>query len=181
MQRKKTPAGAITLEKIIKNYGTLEVLSGISMTIKPQHIIVILGPSACGKTTLLSILAGLIQPDSGTVAGIPETGVSFLFQEPRLLDWLTVTENLLFILQDKLPLETLEQTIENHLKSMDLFAYRNYYPRRLSGGQRQRVALARALIYPSPVLLMDEPFKSLDLGLKFELMQEFLRLWSDRK
>ncbi|HHU51161.1 MAG TPA: ABC transporter ATP-binding protein [Firmicutes bacterium] len=168
----------IKVDTITKNYGPLRVLAGISMTIPSQKIVAILGPSACGKTTFLSILAGLEQPDAGTVTGLSTQGVGFLFQEPRLLDWLTVYDNLTFVLTDKLPQANLRPAIEEYLKSMDLYAYRNYYPQKLSGGQRQRVAIARALLYPSPVLLMDEPFKSLDLGLKFQLIRDFLELWS---
>jgi NitT/TauT family transport system ATP-binding protein len=174
------PDVQIKVDNISKNYDKLQVLSGISMTVHPRKIVAILGPSACGKTTLLSILAGLTPPDSGAVTGLPEQGVSYLFQEPRLLDWLTVLDNLVFVLQDKLPKANLRPAIEEYLKRMDLFAYRNYYPQKLSGGQRQRVAIARALLFPSPLLLMDEPFKSLDLGLKLVLIQEFLNLWSQQ-
>ena len=115
----------IKVDTITKNYGPLRVLAGISMTIPSQKIVAILGPSACGKTTFLSILAGLEQPDAGTVTGLSTQGVGFLFQEPRLLDWLTVYDNLTFVLTDKPPQANLRPAIEEYLKSMDLYAYRN--------------------------------------------------------
>ncbi len=167
-----------SLHKVTKSYGALKVLNGISLDVAKNQITAILGPSGCGKTTLLSLVAGSRQPDGGEIRGLENKNCSFLFQEPRLLDWLTVTQNIAFVLKDKLPAEEIEPKIESFLKKTGLFAYRNSYPRRLSGGQRQLVAMARALAYPSRILLMDEPFKSLDPALKFDLIQHFLRLWT---
>lgn len=167
-----------SLHNVTKSYGALKVLNGISLDVGKNRIMAILGPSGCGKTTLLSLVAGSLQPDGGEIQGIENKNCSFLFQEPRLLDWLTVTQNVAFVLKDKLPAEEIYPKIESFLKKVGLFAYRNSYPRRLSGGQRQLVAMARALAYPSRILLMDEPFKSLDPALKLDLIQHFLRLWT---
>ncbi|NLW59410.1 MAG: ABC transporter ATP-binding protein [Firmicutes bacterium] len=167
-----------TLSGIRKSYGPVQVLAGLSFAVKTNHIVALLGPSGCGKTTLLSIIAGLKQPDQGQVTGVENKPVSYLFQEPRLLDWLTVGENLAFVLRDHIPRAELAKRIDYYLEQMALAAYRDTYPRQLSGGQRQRVAMARALAYPSRLLLMDEPFKSLDIRLKWSLMTRFLQLWT---
>jgi len=166
------------LNRITKAYGKLQVLGGLSFEVKTDRIVAFLGPSGCGKTTLLSLIAGLKTPDSGEILGMENKTLSYLFQEPRLLDWLTVAGNLSFVLKGRLSGEELTKRIDYYLQHMEMLAYRNVYPRRLSGGQRQRVAMARALAYPSRLLLMDEPFKSLDLGLKYELINRFLGLWA---
>lgn len=166
------------LSGITKSYGPVQVLAGLSLTVQTNSIVAFLGPSGCGKTTLLSIIAGLKAPDQGQVAGVDDKPISYLFQEPRLLDWLTVAENLAFVLKDHIPRSALSERIDYYLEQMEIAVHRNSYPRRLSGGQRQRVAIARALAYPSRLLLMDEPFKSLDLSLKWALMTRFLQLWT---
>jgi len=167
-----------TLHNVTKSYDALQVLNGISLAVKKNRITAILGPSGCGKTTLLSLTAGSLQADGGEIRGLEGKNCSFLFQEPRLLDWLTVRQNIAFVLKDKLPANEINPKIESFLKKMGLFTYRNSYPRRLSGGQRQRVAVTRALAYPARILLMDEPFKSLDPALKLDLIQHFLTLWA---
>ncbi|NLY89755.1 MAG: ABC transporter ATP-binding protein [Firmicutes bacterium] len=166
------------LKEVTKSYGSLRVLDGISLTVEKNRIAAVLGPSGCGKTTLLSLVAGSLLPDSGEILGLAGKAVSFLFQEPRLLDWLTVAENIAFVLKDRFPPAEVEAKVAAILRRVELSAYRDSYPRRLSGGQRQRVAMARAWAYPSRLLLMDEPYKSLDLGLKLELIRQFLQLWT---
>ncbi len=167
-----------TLKNISKSYGKLRVLDGLSLEIEKNSITAFLGPSGCGKTTLLSLIAGLNQPDDGEVLGLKNKSISYLFQEPRLLDWLTVADNLGFVLKDQVADNEIKYRIDYYLKHMEILEYRNAYPRRLSGGQRQRVAMARALAFPSRLLLMDEPFKSLDLGLKLELIHRLLLFWT---
>ncbi|HYH03085.1 MAG TPA: ABC transporter ATP-binding protein, partial [Bacillota bacterium] len=129
----------------------------------------------CGKTTLLNILAGLTGVECGRVMTTPE--VAYLFQEPRLVPWLTVRENLCLVLRDKLPGKSMNERVDQYLTALGLEAYQDYYPAQLSGGFRQRVALARAFSYPARLLLMDEPFKSLDLKTRFRLIADFLELW----
>ena len=168
----------LTLERVTKSYGDLLVLAGLSLEVKADRIVAFLGPSGCGKTTLLSIIAGLKAPDQGRVSGLEGKAISYLFQDPRLLDWLTVAQNLSFVLQDKIPRDELPRRINHYLEQMEILPYRDAYPRKLSGGQRQRVAMARALAYPSRLLLMDEPFKSLDLSLKWALITRFRQIWA---
>lgn len=170
-------APEFTLLGVAKSFGGLRVLAGIDLAVPRDRILAILGPSGCGKTTLLRIIAGLVAPDGGELRGLAGKEVSLAFQEPRLLDWLTVEENIAFVLH-RLPPGEARRRVEEGLARMRLAPYRAYYPRRLSGGQRQRAALARALAHPSRLLLLDEPFKSLDLGLKLELVADFLREWT---
>jgi NitT/TauT family transport system ATP-binding protein len=169
---------AFTLKKITKYYGSLHVLDNISLRVETNKIVAFLGPSGCGKTTLFSIIAGLKAPDQGVVSGLEGKAVSYLFQEPRLLDWLTVGQNIAFVLEDHMPRSAISSRVKAALEQMELTANHNTYPRKLSGGQRQRVAMARAMAYPSQLLLMDEPFKSLDLSLKWSLIARFHQSWT---
>ncbi|MGE5581779.1 MAG: ABC transporter ATP-binding protein [Bacillota bacterium] len=168
----------IKVEHVSKSYGSLPVLADFSLEIPEGKITAILGPSGCGKTTLLNILAGLIRVDRGNVE-IP-VNTSYLFQEPRLLPWLTVKQNIAFVLKDKLTPEEIAERIDTNLKATGLTGFADAYPSELSGGMRQRAAMARAFSYEAPLLLMDEPFKSLDIKTRFQLVQDFLGLWQKR-
>ncbi|MCL6615107.1 MAG: ATP-binding cassette domain-containing protein, partial [Firmicutes bacterium] len=158
-----------SLHGIAKSYGPLRVLGGVSFAVERDAIVAVMGPSACGKTTLLSIIAGLRSAEAGAIDGLNGKTMSYVFQEPRLLDWLTVEENVALVIEDLFPPAEVRRRVEAHLEWMGLSAYRHYHPRRLSGGQRQRVSIARAMAYPSRILLKYEPFKSLALGLKLDL------------
>jgi len=163
------------VERITKNYGELQVLQDLSLEFPERKITAILGPSGCGKTTLLKIMAGLIKVDQGTVVSTVRVG--FLFQEPRLLPWLNIYGNLALVLEDKLPPEKVASQVSHYLQAVGLGEYQNFYPRQLSGGMKQRAAMARAFSYPAELLLMDEPFKSLDLKTRYQLVSDFLTLW----
>ncbi len=167
-----------TLNNITKYYGPLHVIDNISLTVETNKIVAFLGPSGCGKTTLFSIIAGLKAPDQGLVSGMEGKAISYLFQEPRLLDWLTVAQNLAFVLEEHIPRSAVPASVKAALEQMEIGAVHDTYPRKLSGGQRQRVAMARALAYPSQLLLMDEPFKSLDLTLKWSLIDRLHQSWA---
>jgi NitT/TauT family transport system ATP-binding protein len=141
--------------------------------------VMVLGPSGCGKTTLLRLIAGLLTPASGSIIA-PQ--VSFAFQEPRLFPQLTTLENV------ALPLEAASlskaaalERAHYFLDMVSLSDKAGDYPSALSGGQAQRVSIARAFAYPAPLLLMDEPFQSLDIPLRIELMEMLRRaLQSER-
>jgi len=149
--------------------------------------LVILGPSGCGKTTLLKLLGGLLKPLTGEISysvaangnrDMPKT--SFMFQEPRLLPWLTVLENV------SLPLLKIfgkEEAVERAMRFLSLVSLEGLdtaYPTELSGGQAQRVSMARAFAWPAAALFMDEPFQSLDIPLRISLMGTCLSLLEKR-
>lgn len=162
-------------ERISKSFGELKVFQDLTLEFPDGKITAILGPSGCGKTTILKLMAGLAGADEGNVISTKRVG--FLFQEPRLLPWLNIYQNLKFVLEDKVPARKMDSVIKNSLHAVGLGEYYDYYPRQLSGGMKQRAAMARAFSYPAELLLMDEPFKSLDLKTRFQLISDFLRLW----
>lgn len=163
------------VERISKGFGELKVFQDLTLEFPEGKITTILGPSGCGKTTILKIMAGLIKPDGGTV--VTTEWVGFLFQEPRLLPWLNIYQNLELVLRDKLPAQDRDSKIMYFLEAVGLGDYRNFYPFQLSGGMKQRAAMARAFSYPAELLLMDEPFKSLDLKTRHQMLSDFLKLW----
>ncbi|GAA0181860.1 ATP-binding cassette domain-containing protein [Clostridium sediminicola] len=171
----------LNLKNIHKKFDNLYVVSDLNMSIPNNRIISILGPSGCGKTTILNIIASLIEKDSGEIIGVGDQKISYLFQDPRLIPWKTVYENVEFVLNNKLSKDRDENTICEFLKEVELEEFKDYYPRNLSGGMKQRTALARAFAYPADILLMDEPFKSLDLELRYNLMKKFINMWENHK
>lgn len=172
---------AFIVEKINKSFEQLEVLADISFSVEENKIISLLGPSGCGKTTLLNIFSGMTKPDNGNLTGFSTENISYLFQEPRLLEWQTVEENIDFVLKDKMVPELRREIIKKNLNLVNLWSYRKYYIPQLSGGMKQRVAIARAFAVPSKIMLMDEPFKSLDLDIKASLIKSFTALWQLNK
>lgn len=170
----------LILEDIFHGYGYVKVIDGISLTLTPGQILCLTGPSGCGKTTLLKIIAGLIAPEEGTVKNL-FSRTSYVFQEPRLLPWRTTLENIAFGLQAK-KISALErqQIAFNLAKELGIEQAANQYPHQLSGGMQQRVALGRALAVEPDLLLLDEPFSSLDIGRRRQLQDLILKLLSDR-
>lgn len=158
-------------------YNNMPVLDGLSFELQEKEIFCILGPSGCGKTTLLRLLAGLLTPDSGQIDPFFGQAKSFLFQEPRLLPWMTVYENLCFTTKAHLDEATMRQQIEYYLKEVRLWAYKDHYPDELSGGMQQRIAIVRAFLLPGELMLLDEPFKSLDVEIMLSVMETFKALW----
>ena len=157
------------LTEVTKRYGGVTALDNLTLTVANGETTAVLGESGAGKTTLLRIIAGLTSCE-GEVSGAGR--VSYVFQESKLLPNLTAEENLRFVL----PKSEWGKTGET-LDRVGLGGKQTRYPAQLSGGERQRVSLARALLFPHDVLLMDEPFSSLDLGLKKSLVE----LVRDRK
>lgn len=160
------------LEHITKKYGGRTALSDVSLELCEGEITAVLGESGAGKTTLLNVLAGLTSYE-GSVEGRGE--FSYLFQSPKLLPNLTAEENLRFVLP-----KTQWAGVSDMLAKVGLAGREKSYPRQLSGGERQRVAIARAFLYPHELLLMDEPFSSLDLSLKKSLLELVASLWRER-
>lgn len=159
---------------VTKRYGEITALNGISAEIEEGKITAVLGESGAGKTTLLNVLAGLT-PFEGEIEG-GKRKYSYLFQSARLLPNLTAEGNLRFVLP-----RSEWGEIPKALGRVGLEGKEKRYPHELSGGEAQRVAIARAYLYPHDLLLMDEPFSSLDLSLKASLLSLTAQLWAERK
>jgi len=160
-----------------KTVPSLTVFDELTLSVAKRKVSCIMGPSGCGKTTLLNIISRLTKPDRGEFIGFEDITISYLFQEPRLLPWKTVSQNIEFVIKDIFPRKERIEKINRFLEMMELSDFRDYYPNKLSGGMKQRVGMARAFIYPSDLLLMDEPFKGLDIQLKISLLNAFSFLW----
>ncbi len=158
--------------RVSKSYKEKQVFDNFALDIHEGEILCVLGESGGGKTTLLNILAGLI-PYDGEVKNAPKN-VSFIFQESRLLPNLTVVENLLYA-------GGRYEFMEEILRKTELISLRNKRPKELSGGEKQRVAIARAFSSGAKLLLLDEPFSSLDTALKIRIAKVFAELWKEEK
>jgi len=169
----------IKLINVSKQYDDLELLKDFNISLEENKITCLFGPSGIGKTTIANIIAGLIPIDKGEVTGTEHAVFSYVFQEPRLLDWYSIYDNIDFVLKDVYDNEKRKKIINSYIEMVELTDYKNYKPRALSGGMAQRVSLARAFAYPSNVLIMDEPFKGLDVKLKKEMVSLFQRLWRE--
>ena len=158
----------IEIENLSKKYGEFSVYENFSLSVEKGKITAILGESGSGKTTLLNCIAGL----TAFEGKVPHMKCSYVFQTPRLIPNLTVTQNLKLICKD-------ENRITEVLAKMHLEDRADSYPISLSGGQAQRVSLARAFLFDSDIILMDEPLSSLDLKLKREITDLFLSVWQN--
>lgn len=160
------------------------VLGGVNLEVKSGEFVVLLGPSGCGKSTLLNIISGLDPHYSGRVsyteAGSAEPVIGYVFQEARLLPWMTVRQNIHFALEGS-PSPKVSKRVENWLDRVGLGGYYDYYPNQLSIGMQHRVALARALILGPELLLLDEPFSSLDEITAMSMRSEVLDLWKEQQ
>lgn len=172
-------SSAVRLEGVSRAFMGRPVLRDFHLEVGAGEIVCLLGPSGCGKTTLLNITAGLLPPDAGRVHVQGRLG--YVFQEPRLLPWRTVHDNIAFGLKAMgMPSMERDARVEDYVARMGLAGAARLYPHQLSGGMRQRVALARALIIEPDVLLLDEPFKSLDVLLRLDLLGLLLAEWRRR-
>ena len=149
----------LILQNIRKSYGDHVVLDGLSHVFLRRTLTCVTGRSGCGKTTLLRLIAGLELPDGGRITGVPGDGISMVFQEDRLPPQLTAAACLRCVLK-KTPDREIQ--IAGALRALDLAEDPEQPVCEFSGGMRRRVALARVLLFPSPLVLLDEPFKGLD-------------------
>ncbi len=161
-------------------------LRNISFTVPEGQFCTLIGPSGCGKTTLLHILAGLIEPTSGTVT-MPRSepgrlSTAVVFQGVSTFPWMTVVENVEYGLRILgVPPRERRERADTHIRRMGLSAFGDAFPHQLSEGMRQRVSIARAFATDPDVLLMDEPFASLDEQTRLLLQDELLRLWQESR
>lgn len=171
-------APPMVVDGVGKSYGSIEVLRGLTLRVDPGEILCIVGPSGVGKTTLLRCLSGLMPPTSGEVRVAdqvvtePLQEIGLVFQDYRgsLMPWMTTLENVLLPLRGKkMNLSEARERSLSCLANVGLAGHEEKYPWELSGGMQQRVAIARALAYDAHILLMDEPFGSLDAQTRFDL------------
>lgn len=177
---------AIEIRDVSKRFGDFTALDGVSLAIRDGALTALLGPSGGGKSTLLRVIAGLEEPDTGDVVidgrsmrGVParERGVGFVFQHYAAFKHMTVRENVAFGLRiRKRPKAEIAERVGELLRLVHLEGFADRYPAQLSGGQRQRMALARALAVEPRVLLLDEPFGALDAKVREELREWLRRL-----
>lgn len=164
--------------------GGLHALDGITFDVRAREFVCVLGPSGSGKTTLLRILAGLIKPTSGSFkfGHGEQPSIGMVFQQSNLMPWRTVTENIRLPLEVKQADEkTARLKTQEMIELVGLQGFEDTLPRDLSGGMAQRVAIARALIHDPDLLLLDEPFASLDAMTRERMWMELSRIWQRRK
>src|SRR5687767_12555056 len=176
----------IRLEKVVKLFGKVRAVDGVSLTIRDREFMVLLGPSGCGKTTLLRCLAGLEYPDGGRIfIGEREVtdweprkrNLAMVFQSYAVFPHLNVFDNIAFGLKMmKRPKSEIQTRVRRSAEMLQVEPYLDRHPAQLSGGQRQRVAVARALVMNAQVLLMDEPLSNLDALLRLQMRAELKRL-----
>jgi NitT/TauT family transport system ATP-binding protein len=178
----------LEISKLGKTYrgarGPVEAIESVDLSVQRSEFVSIVGPSGCGKSTLLKLVAGLLKPSTGTVSLLghpvrgPVSDLGMVFQQPTLLRWRTALANVL------LPVELMGNSVQPHveraralLEEVGLEGFEHHLPGQLSGGMQQRVALCRALVTRPSLLLMDEPFSSLDELTREALNDQLLDLW----
>ena len=186
-------AGGIELINVTKRFVTptgaaMTAIRDVTLTVKPGEFCAVVGPTGCGKSTTLTLAAGLERPTAGTVKvsgkqvdGITK-GASFVFQNDALLPWKPVLDNVALgpIFKGMSKAEANERS-HDWLRTVGLSGFENHYPHQLSGGMRKRVSLAAALINEPSMLLMDEPFSALDVQTRAIMSNELLTLWDRQK
>jgi NitT/TauT family transport system ATP-binding protein len=178
----------LRIEDVRKVYDDLEVIRNISLNVAASEFVSILGPSGCGKSTLLMMIAGLVEQTAGEIlindelVKGPRREVGVVFQQPVLLPWRTVLDNVLLPIELlKLPRAKFRQRAMDLLAMSKIGDFAHHLPRQLSGGMRQRASICCALIHDPGILLMDEPFSALDAITRDEMGVELLRIWQDNR
>jgi NitT/TauT family transport system ATP-binding protein len=150
---------SIELKNVCKNFNGQKVIDDFSLTLPEKGTVCFFGPSGCGKTTLLNCIAGLLPLDGGSISGLEDRKISCIFQEDRLLPWVTAQENVAVVMNAN---HQANSEASEWLRLVGLEDAAMKHPNEMSGGMRQRVSIARALAYGGDILLMDEPFHALD-------------------
>ena len=181
----------VVIDHVTKTYAAgrgdpVPALADVSFTVEAEEFVALVGPSGCGKSTLLSIVAGLLAPTAGAVyldgrADAPTT-TAMVFQEFALFPWRTAQRNVEFGLEEQgVPRPERARRARHYIELAGLAGFEGRYPHELSGGMRQRVGIARALAVEPAVLLMDEPFSSLDAQTRWLMQEELLTIWEQTR
>lgn len=176
----------IQVDHLTKRFGDLLVLDDVSFEVKKGEFICVVGPTGCGKTTFLNLLTRIYSPTQGElyIDGEPadpkKHNISFAFQEPSAMPWLTVEKNLEYGMKvKKVPKDEMKKRVDRILKLLGMEHLRNAYPKQLSVSEEQRVIIGRAFSTYPDLLLMDEPYGQMDIKMRFYLEDEVLRLWKE--
>jgi NitT/TauT family transport system ATP-binding protein len=183
----KTAAPAmVSIENVTMAFGSFVAVENVNLTVGDGEFLSIVGPTGCGKSTILNAIAGLLKPAKGAVSidGTAVTDVQntigYLFQQDALLPWKTAYQNVeLGLMFRGVPVEERRTKVMAWLEKVGLKGFENRFPHQLSGGQRKRVQMAQALITEPKVILMDEPFSALDIHTRHLMQNELLRLWQE--
>lgn len=185
----------IHVKNVIKRFGDLLVLDNVSFRVYENEFLCICGPTGCGKTTLLNIIAGLTSATNSNPVLINDEpidpqkhNISFVFQEPSCLPWRNVRDNVRFgleikkaVLKQGLSENEIHDKVRKIISLVGLDEFEEYYPHQISGGMKQRVAIAQAFVMDPDLLLMDEPFGYLDVQTRYYMEKEVLRIWEKLK
>ncbi len=168
-----------------KDGQTLNVINGLNLDVYENEFLVVLGPGQCGKTVLLNMMAGLSQPDSGTIefsGGTPAKGdIGVVFQRYALFPWKTVLGNVEASQRFKGVSKSVRtEEAKELIKLVGLDGFEKSYPAALSGGMKQRVGIARAYATKADIMLMDEPFGALDAQTRYQMQNEILKIWQSK-
>lgn len=169
------------IKNINKTYGNKVIFIDFEIDFYRDKVNCIIGKSGCGKTTLLNIISGVIKSDIEDFETLERFKLSYIFQEDRLIQWLTVEENIKLIGKKYYDESVIDSVCDKYLELVGIGEYKKYYPQMLSGGIRQRVNIARAFICPSKVIIMDEPFKSIDAKNKKMIIERLKEIFKKEK
>lgn len=162
----------LKIDGLTKKFDGETVINDLTYSIEGKFFLTILGSSGCGKTTLLRILSGVLKPDGGTVHLSCER-LAFVFQDDRLIPWITARENIKIVSPGC--------DVNGYLRLVGLEDHGGKYPSQMSGGMKRRLNIARAIAFEPDLILMDEPFNSLDVVMKDHLLEEIKEIWHERK
>jgi len=179
---------AVEIRDLVVSFGNYTAVNGVSLSVREGEFVALVGPTGCGKSTILNCIAGFICPAAGQVTVLGKavfkvnTDVGYLFQQDSLLRWKTVRENIgmgpLFCHEAR---DVIEGKVTTWLSKVGLAKFSDRYPQQLSGGQKKRVQIAQCLIMNPKIILMDEPFSALDVHTRHLMQNELLRLWEEQQ
>ncbi|MCG8484252.1 MAG: ABC transporter ATP-binding protein [Clostridia bacterium] len=176
----------VEVKNLTKSFGDLLVLDDLNFDIKKNEFVCVVGPTGCGKTTFLNCLTKIFPPTKGDlfidgVSANPQVhNISFVFQEPSAIPWLTVEENIAYGLKIKrIPKDEIDKRVNRILDLMGLQEFRKSYPQDLSVSAEQRIIIGRSFAMQPDLLLMDEPYGQMDIKVRFYLEDEVIRLWKE--